>query len=170
MRRCFTLWLHEWCGLGAAGSWIEAGLKQICRWFVVSWPVLLRSTSVEESPSFPLRIRTYMPCRGAESDDSISMVGSLQIIKYSMEGTFVQYIAIRRKIRLIESNAKCRYLKNWHVKGICGRCFIFLRLPPLLWPHTTPLSHCIRVYSIQRRGKGGGRAYQREGHRWATVH
>ena len=38
----------------------------------------------------------------------------------------------RRKIRLIESNVKCRYLKNWPVKGLCGRCFICLRPPPLL--------------------------------------
>ncbi len=29
----------------------------------------------------------------------------------------------RRKIRLIESNAKCRYLKSWPVKGLCGRSF-----------------------------------------------
>jgi hypothetical protein len=28
----------------------------------------------------------------------------------------------RRKIRLIEGNAKCRYKKNWPVKGLRGRC------------------------------------------------
>ncbi len=27
----------------------------------------------------------------------------------------------RRKIRLIEGNAKCRHLKNWPVQGLCGR-------------------------------------------------
>ena len=27
-----------------------------------------------------------------------------------------------RKIRLIESNAKCCHLKKWPVKGLCGRC------------------------------------------------
>ncbi len=27
-----------------------------------------------------------------------------------------------RKIRLIECNAKCHHLKNWPVKGLCGRC------------------------------------------------
>ncbi len=26
--------------------------------------------------------------------------------------------------RLIEVNAKCRHLKNWHVKGLCGRCLL----------------------------------------------
>ncbi len=34
----------------------------------------------------------------------------------------VQYNS--RKIRLIEVNAKCRHLKNWHVKGLCGRCLL----------------------------------------------
>jgi len=28
----------------------------------------------------------------------------------------------RRNIRLIEGNAKCRHLKKWPVKGLCGRC------------------------------------------------
>jgi hypothetical protein len=28
----------------------------------------------------------------------------------------------RRKIRLIESNAKCRYIKNRPVQGHCGQC------------------------------------------------
>jgi hypothetical protein len=34
--------------------------------------------------------------------------------------------------RLIECNAKCRYLKNLPVKGLCVRCFICLRPPSLL--------------------------------------
>jgi hypothetical protein len=38
----------------------------------------------------------------------------------------------RRKIRLIESNAKCCYLKKLTYKGTCGRCSICLRSPPLL--------------------------------------
>jgi hypothetical protein len=38
----------------------------------------------------------------------------------------------RRKIRLIECNAKCRYLKNLLVKELCGWCFICLGPPPLL--------------------------------------
>ncbi len=29
---------------------------------------------------------------------------------------------IRRKIRLIKVSAKCRHLKNWPVKALCGRC------------------------------------------------
>jgi hypothetical protein len=31
---------------------------------------------------------------------------------------------VRRKIRLIEDNAKCRHLNNLIVKGLCGRCYL----------------------------------------------
>ena len=58
--------------------------------------------------------------------------------------------------------------KTWHVKGLCGRCFICLRPPPILWPHTPPpLTHCIRVYSIliQYSHRERGRANQRKGER-----
>ncbi len=50
----------------------------------------------------------------------------------------------RRKIRLIESNAKCRYLKNWPVKGHCGRCFICLRSPSITAYYPPPL---ITIYT-----------------------
>jgi hypothetical protein len=43
----------------------------------------------------------------------------------------------RRKNRLVEYNAKCRYLQKWPVKGLSGRCFICLS-PSLLLPHTPP--------------------------------
>jgi hypothetical protein len=58
----------------------------------------------------------------------------------------------RRKIRLIECNAKCRYLKNWPVKGLCGRCFI-----------TTPQLHTFIQSTFSHREGGGGRANQIEG-------
>jgi hypothetical protein len=32
------------------------------------------------------------------------------------------YSTYRRKIRLIEGNAKCRHLKKLTVQGLCGRC------------------------------------------------
>ncbi len=66
----------------------------------------------------------------------------------------------RRKIRLIKSNAKCRYLKNLPVKGLCGKRFIWPR--PLLRPHTppSPYTTCIQ-YTYSH--KEGGRANQREG-------
>ncbi len=62
------------------------------------------------------------------------------------------------RFRGISSVSLCSLYKampNWPVKGLCVRCFICLRPPPLLWPHTPPLSHCIRVYGIHREGVGG---------------
>jgi hypothetical protein len=40
--------------------------------------------------------------------------------------------AYRRKIRMIESNAKCRYLKKLTRKGALRQVFICLRPPPFL--------------------------------------
>jgi hypothetical protein len=38
-----------------------------------------------------------------------------------------------KKIRLIESNVKCCYKKiDLYRVGLCGRCFICMRPPPLL--------------------------------------
>ncbi len=79
------------------------------------------------------------------------------------------HVYIRRKTRLIESNAKCRYLNNWLGKGLCCRCFTFLRPPSLLWPHIPP-THCMRVHCTQctySHGEGGGGANQREG--WSKI-
>jgi hypothetical protein len=61
----------------------------------------------------------------------------------------------RRKIRLIEGNAKCRHLKILTFKGTLRQVFICLRPKP----HTpAPLTHFILVYSILIHiGKGGGR-------------
>jgi hypothetical protein len=54
------------------------------------------------------------------------------------------HAVVRRKIRMIERNAK------WPVKGLCGRCFIRLRPPTLpMTPFSTPLTHCIRVHTIK---------------------
>ncbi len=33
-------------------------------------------------------------------------------------------ILYHRLINYIDTKAKCRHLKNWSVKGLCGRCFI----------------------------------------------
>ncbi len=62
-----------------------------------------------------------------------------------------------RKIRLIDSNAKCHHLNNLSVKGLCGR---FLSV----WgqePHTSPLT----------KGRvGGGRGEPERRLRGETVH
>jgi hypothetical protein len=59
----------------------------------------------------------------------------------------------RRKIRLIEGNAKCRHLKKFTCKGTAGGVY----LPRTPYP-TPPLTHCINVYRIlidRERGEGG---------------
>jgi hypothetical protein len=73
----------------------------------------------------------------------------------------------RRKMRHIESNAKCRHLKKLPVKGLCGRCLS-------VWgqePHTPPpISHftlqtCIKYTYSHREGGRGWEMNQREGER-----
>ncbi len=68
----------------------------------------------------------------------------------------------RRKIRLIEGNAKCRRLKELTSKGTLRQGFICLK-PRTPYP---PSTHCIPVYkytySHREEGKGG-RVNQREG-------
>jgi hypothetical protein len=44
----------------------------------------------------------------------------------------------RRKIRLIESNAKCRYLKKWTCEGTLRQVFYLSEDPLILWPNTLP--------------------------------
>jgi hypothetical protein len=43
-----------------------------------------------------------------------------------------------RKIRLVESNAKCRHQKNWPVRGLCGRCLS-------VWDPPSFLGFCCEV-------------------------
>ncbi len=66
----------------------------------------------------------------------------------------------RRKIRLIEYNAKCWYLKKYTCKGTFRQVFYLSEAhsPPMtLYSPPFPLTHCIRVYSfLIQTGKGGG--------------
>ncbi len=63
---------------------------------------------------------------------------------------------IRRKIRMIECNSKCRYLKKWPVKGFAAGVLSLCDPLPSYDP-IPPLIHRIRVYSILvHTGKGGG--------------
>jgi hypothetical protein len=70
---------------------------------------------------------------------------------------------MRRKIRLIECNAKCRYLKKLTCKGTLRQVFYLSEAPsPPMTPYS-PLIHCIRVYSILiHTGKEGGGEITRE--------
>jgi hypothetical protein len=63
------------------------------------------------------------------------------------------YTPNRRKIRLIEGNAKGRHLKKLTCKGTLQKLFICLR------PRTpSPLTHCIREDSILIHSGNGGEA------------
>ncbi len=59
-------------------------------------------------------------------------------------------MAYRRKIILIEGNAKCRH-KKITCKGTLRQVDICVRPRT----HTAPLTHCIRVYSILIHIEGG---------------
>jgi hypothetical protein len=76
----------------------------------------------------------------------------------------------RRKITLIEYNAKCRYLKKLTCKGTSHQVFYLYEAPsPPVTPYSSPLTHCIRVYSILiPTGRGG--ELTREKVREALVH
>ncbi len=69
----------------------------------------------------------------------------------------------------LDSNAKCRYLKNWPVKGLCGSCFSVCGPLPSYDPMRPPytLYTCLHTeqytYSHREGGRGGGVANQREG-------
>ncbi len=80
------------------------------------------------------------------------------------------------KIILIEGNAKCRHLKNWHVKGLCGRCLSVWCPEPL-----THYTCTLYTYShmeggrgeIWARGKGRGAKVHKAGSKipaWLTVY
>ncbi len=66
----------------------------------------------------------------------------------------------RRKIRLIESHAKCRYLKKLTLKGTLWQVFYLSEAPsPPMTSYSPPpyTLYCIRVYSILIHTKKGGR-------------
>ncbi len=67
-------------------------------------------------------------------------------------------------------HAKCRHVKNWPVKGLCGRC-LFVWFPE---PHPPPPTHCLCLYkNIQytySNREGGGESWTREKGSGATVY
>jgi hypothetical protein len=70
----------------------------------------------------------------------------------------------RRKIRLIESNAKRHYLKKLTWKGTLRQVFYLSEAPSLpMTPYSPPLTHCILAYLFTcilvylfTQGGGGG--------------
>ncbi len=79
---------------------------------------------------------------------------------------------LHRKIRLIESNAKCHFLKKLTCKGTLRQVLYLSEAPsPNLTPYYPLLSHCIHGCSMQyfsHREGGGGRG--REKVRGAKVY
>ncbi len=61
----------------------------------------------------------------------------------------VRHAANRRKIRLIENNAKCRYLKKLTCKGTLRQVFYLYESPT---PYHNIYVYCILIHT----GKGGG--------------
>jgi hypothetical protein len=57
----------------------------------------------------------------------------------------------------IESNAKCRYLKNLPEKGLCGKYFICLRPPPSYDPILPPPLDTEYVFTVYLVTQGRGR-------------
>ncbi len=96
---------------------------------------------------------------------------SMQVCGFAICGSYLR-TAHLRKIRLIESNAKCRYLNKLTCKRTLLQVFYLSEAPfpsydPILPPPYTmhKIAH-IRVYSkVFTKGRGGGRVYQREGKR-----
>ncbi len=77
------------------------------------------------------------------------------IAKHAQNGTETLN---RRKIRLAESNAKCRYLKKIYIKKLTLRqVFNLSEAPsPPMTPYSPPPLHT--VYLIQGRGEVGGKS------------
>jgi hypothetical protein len=79
-----------------------------------------------------------------------------------------------REIRLIECNAKCRYLKRLTCRGTLRQVFYLSETPtPPMTPYSPPPLHTIYVYTVyctytHRRGRGGEQT--REKVRGAIVH
>jgi hypothetical protein len=76
-------------------------------------------------------------------------------------------VYIRRKNRLIESNAICRHLKEFSCEGILLQVIICLKSPPLL-RFCLGWYMCIQ-YTYSHMGRGEGGELTREKVRGATV-
>jgi hypothetical protein len=80
---------------------------------------------------------------------------------YKVHGPFL------RKIRLVESNTKYRYIKKLTFKGTLRQVFYLSEAPsPPMTPHPPPL-HTVYVYKVIliHTVKGGGGTNQRKGQR-----
>ncbi len=91
-------------------------------------------------------------------------------IPWSLSAVCLLYV-MRRKIRLIECNAKCRYLKKSTCKVTLRQVFYLSEVSsPPLTPYSPPLTHCIRVYSILIHTTQEGGELTREKVRGVIAH
>ncbi len=65
-------------------------------------------------------------------------------------------------INHIDTKAKCRNLKNWPVKGLCGRCLF-------VWGSPYTLYNTLYLFT-QGRGWGVGKSWTKEKIRGSTVY
>ncbi len=84
----------------------------------------------------------------------------------------LQEISIRRKIRLLECNAKCRYLKKLTCRGTLGQVFYLSEAPSLPMTPYSPLTriHVENVYLFTQVRWGRGVELTREKVRGAIIH
>jgi hypothetical protein len=99
---------------------------------------ILRRHSLSPSP-FPLKIYVM----GFPAENRIRACLSI-LAEHTVRRT-------RRNIRLMEAMQDVIIWKNWHVKGLCGRCLSVFGPEP----HFAPL-HYVYLYTVYLFTEGGG--------------
>jgi hypothetical protein len=91
----------------------------------------------------------------SEQENLIDIFFYSEVRSASEKSEFCVHCVHRSSVRLIDGNAKFSHLKNWPVKGLCGRCLSVWGPKPLTTP--PPPLHLYTVYLFtQRLGGGGG--------------
>ncbi len=93
--------------------------------------------------------RFFSCVSGGSVDQSFLDIHNSYVDKFEIGGCWIdqsQRVGSVERFRLIDSNAKCRYLKNLTCKGTLRQVFYLFEARPILWSHTSTLtSFCIRV-------------------------
>jgi hypothetical protein len=89
--------------------------------------------------------------------DSSEINNCLLLISFGKKSRFKP--CLRRKIRLIESNAKCRYLTKLMCKGTLRQVFYLSEAPSSSYDTIPPPLHTVHVYTVlytysHREGRG----------------
>ncbi len=105
------------------------------------------------------------PCYSKDQNQLYSTFCRWRLLPKPTKSNFCIDRVYRRKIRLIEGNAKCRYLKKFTCKGTLRQVFICLR-PRTPYPPYTQYTCILYVQYTYSHGEGGGgvrELNQREG-------